>query len=321
MGTYGVDYFGDTRFGRDPALIRPDFSVDPFTYNPLDYATLHLTWARPPSTDCTQLQLVRNQWNLPQDETDGVVVFSDLVSRPLSYSDGQAGAGFNYYTMWGWDAANSVWVRCTDLIALLPLRWGYGDRFYSLLPAAYRDQDWVLVDPYNPWVAPALSPGQSYTVQGGDTLASVATLFNTTITALAASNNITDDSDLFIGQVLAIPTNPSVAPTPPLQRFLAMLGFELDFIRTELESLMSVNDAMHCSGALLPLLQYQFGLPNSPRSGCSKNGPWSATLSISTSTRAQAAVSLCSPRCRPVTPWPPRRIRATTCCSPLTTAS
>lgn len=212
MGVYGIDFYGVAKFGRDPALVRPDFSVDPFTSTPLDYATLHLTWDKPQSQNCTQLQLVRNSWNLPQDETDGAILFTDLVSRPLNYRDGQAAQGFNYYTMWGWDSVNTIWVRCSDLIALLPLSWGYSARLYQLLPAAYRDQDWVLVDPYNPW--PVDTDGQ-----------------------------------------------------PPLQRFMAMLGFEMDFIRTELESLMSVNDALHCSGAVLPLLEYQFGMPNSPEIG------------------------------------------------------
>jgi phage tail-like protein len=212
VGIYGIDYFGVAKFGRDPALLRTDFSVDPFASTPLDYVTLWLTWVKPQSPTCTQLQLVRNTWNLPQDETDGSIVFNDLVSRPASYTDSQAAPGFNYYTMWGWDSVNLVWVRCSDLIALLPVQWGYSARLYQLLPAAYRDQDSVLVDPYNPW--PIGTTGQ-----------------------------------------------------PPLQRFMSMLGFEMDFIRSELESLMSVNDAMHCSGALLPLLEYQFGLPNAPEIG------------------------------------------------------
>ena len=69
--------------------------------------------------------------------------------------------------------------------------------------------------------------------------------------------------------VLVDPYNPwpESNPTPPLQRFLSLLGFQMDFIRTELESLTSLNDALNCSGALLPLLAHQFGLPNEPEIG------------------------------------------------------
>ena len=229
MAVYGIDVFQQSRFGRDPALVRPDFSIDPFTYTAIDYATLHLTWHPPLATnaanaagvnDCTYLRLVRNAHNLPQDEDDGTYLwgtstttppYSDFVQRPTSFTDTGLGGGFYYYTMWGWSLATQSWVRCSDLIALVPINWGYGYRLYSLLPMTYRDQDAVLVDPYNPW--------------------------------------------------------PVDSPRPPLQRYLSLIGFQLDFIRTELESLTSVNDAMNCSGALLPLLAQQFGLPNEPEIG------------------------------------------------------
>jgi phage tail-like protein len=213
VAVYGANIYGTARFGLDPNLARPDFSVAPFVSTPLNYTTLHLTWRKPQSTQCTILQLVINSHNLPQDETDGLIIFNQPVGQATSYTDVGPTPGFNYYTMWGWDAKNLVWVRCTDLIALLPINWGYGNRMYELLPGAYRDQDFVLVDPYNPWA-----------VDGSDA-------------------------------------------QPPLQRYLAMLGFELDFIRTELESLTSVNDALNCSGALLPLLAFQVGLPNEPEIG------------------------------------------------------
>jgi hypothetical protein len=220
MGIYGVDFYGTGRFGRDPSLVRPDFSVNPFKAMPVDYSTLHLTWQKPQSITCTYLRLIRNARNLPQDEDDGAYLWGDTrtnpsyaepTERPGNFTDMGLGGGFYYYTMWGWDSVNLIWIRCTDLIALVPLNWGYGYRFYSLMPMAYRDRDIVLVDPYNPW--------------------------------------------------------PVDSPRPPLRRYLSLLGFQMDFIRTELESLMSINDLQNCSGALLPLLAQQFGLPNEPEIG------------------------------------------------------
>jgi phage tail-like protein len=224
VAVYGIDFYGEGRFGQDPALILPGFAVDPFTSTPLDYSTLFISWTQPVSPDCVNLRLVRNNHNLPQsggqppgttDDTsanaDGAVVFTDVVARTPSWTDTGLGQGFAYYTMWGWSNSEQLWIRCSDLIGLVPLNWGYGNRLYDLLPMAYRDADIILVDPYNPW--------------------------------------------------------PEGNPSPPLQRYLSLLGFQMDFIRTELESLMSVNDAQNCSGALLPLLAQQFGLPHEPEIG------------------------------------------------------
>ena len=220
MAVYGIDIYQQNHFGRDPSLIRPAFAVDPFVSTALDYGTLHLTWVKPNSTDCIYLRLVRNSHNLPQDADDGTALwgdatttppFFDFVQRTNSFTDSNLTGGFYYYTMFGWSQQDGIWVRCTDLIGLVPINWNYGYRLYNLLPMAYRDSDILLVDPYNPW--------------------------------------------------------PENSPSPPLQRYLSLLGFQLDFIRTELESLTSLNDALNCSGALLPLLAQQFGLPNEPEIG------------------------------------------------------
>jgi len=223
VGVYGIDFYGVGKFGRDPLLVRPDFSVVAFELKPISYSSLHLTWHNPASANCTMLRLVRNFNNLPQDENDGAQVFvesnyattntNDAIPTGslTSLTDISLRGGFVYYTMFGWDISSGVWVRCTDLIALVPLNWGYGWRLYNLLPMAYRDADIVMVDPYNPW--------------------------------------------------------PVDGPNPPLQRFLNLVGFQLDFIRTELESLTSINDAANCSGALLPLFAQQLGLPHEPEVG------------------------------------------------------
>ena len=217
----------------DPATVRPDFSVAPFTFMPLSYTSLYLKWTTPPSADCTFLRLVRNARNLPMDENDGIQVFdiSDFADNPPEapsnvfgdpadaivvdathhITDLYLGQGFQYYSMFGWSNSSNMWIRCTDLIALVPINWGYGQRLYDLLPMCYRDLDVVLTDPYNPW--------------------------------------------------------PVDGPNPPLKRFLQLIGFQFDFVRTELESLMSINDAQHCSGSLLPLMMQQFGLVHEPEMG------------------------------------------------------
>jgi LysM repeat protein len=53
--------------------------------------------------------------------------------------------------------------------------------------------------------APPAPPPISYAVQQGDTLASIAEQFGTTVAALQAANGIEDPDEIFVGQVLVIP--------------------------------------------------------------------------------------------------------------------
>ncbi len=60
------------------------------------------------------------------------------------------------------------------------------------------------------------STGDTYTVQSGDTLYSIAARFGTTVAALQAANGLPDFGPaIYIGQLLRIPTG-SFAPTEPL---------------------------------------------------------------------------------------------------------
>ena len=55
---------------------------------------------------------------------------------------------------------------------------------------------------------------QTYTVQYGDTLAKIATLYNTTVEALADANDMTSTSVLSVGQVLMLPAQGGAVMAP-----------------------------------------------------------------------------------------------------------
>lgn len=56
----------------------------------------------------------------------------------------------------------------------------------------------------------------TYAVQEGDSLSSIAEQFGVTVEALSAANGITDPTALVVGQVLTIPTSDAV-PSPPAE--------------------------------------------------------------------------------------------------------
>lgn len=64
-----------------------------------------------------------------------------------------------------------------------------------------------------PYVAPDGSLENTYTVQAGDTLYSIARKFNTTVAQLRALNNLTSDN-LSVGQVLIISEEVDIPPQP-----------------------------------------------------------------------------------------------------------
>jgi peptidoglycan/xylan/chitin deacetylase (PgdA/CDA1 family) len=68
-----------------------------------------------------------------------------------------------------------------------------------------------------PSIEPTLQPGESYVVQLGDTLYSIAQRFGVTVDAIAQANNISDPTQITVGQALFIPGatgTPGTTPSP-----------------------------------------------------------------------------------------------------------
>jgi nucleoid-associated protein YgaU len=79
---------------------------------------------------------------------------------------------------------------------------GYVTPYYPASPS-YAQPGYVT--PYVPANPSLAQPGQQYVVQSGDTLGAIARRFGTTISAIAALNNIANPNLIVTGQVLAIP--------------------------------------------------------------------------------------------------------------------
>jgi len=71
----------------------------------------------------------------------------------------------------------------------------------------------VPVQPTAVPTAPATTGQETYTIQPGDTLFSIAQRFGLTVEELAQANNIADPSSIEAGQVLTIPARGTAAPT------------------------------------------------------------------------------------------------------------
>lgn len=54
----------------------------------------------------------------------------------------------------------------------------------------------------------------NYTVQPGDTLSAIASIFDTTVSAIVSANGISNPNLIVVGQVLTIPGNSSMSSTP-----------------------------------------------------------------------------------------------------------
>jgi peptidoglycan/xylan/chitin deacetylase (PgdA/CDA1 family) len=68
-----------------------------------------------------------------------------------------------------------------------------------------------------PTATPAATtpPGASYEVREGDTVYSISRRFGTTVEAIVAANNLIDAANIYVGQILIIPTEDGMAtPTP-----------------------------------------------------------------------------------------------------------
>lgn len=96
----------------------------------------------------------------------------------------------------------------------------------------------------------------NYTVEPGDTLFKIALKYGTTVQAIAEANNITDPSQLRVGQLLSVKgaTTPSVVVTAPTSTSITMAGSDGAVAEQKVEPVPSpvspvATDAVRASDA------------------------------------------------------------------------
>ncbi len=138
-----------------------------------------------------------------------VVVGGSSASGPATSLGGD-------YTVRAGDTLFLISLRFRTTVAALRAANGIvGDRIYAGQRLIIPNFSPVAPAPATP-AAPTPAPapgGQTYRVQRGDTLYTLALRFGTTVTALQAANNLVG-SRILAGQVLIIPRQ-AAAPTPP----------------------------------------------------------------------------------------------------------
>lgn len=153
-----------------------------------------------------------------------IAVYSNLdwfqnTLHPDQWTDDNV---FLWIAVWNGDPGNPGWShprlalhQHTDA-GTIPGIAGNVDRDCTVAPFALAD---VLVgqnDPTGPTPPPPppAAPGDTYTVQPGDTLSGIAAMWGVTVSAVAVANGIANPNLIYPGQVLHKPsTDPAPAPT------------------------------------------------------------------------------------------------------------
>jgi LysM repeat protein len=161
------------------------------------------------------------QTNTPVPTETPTITFTPTLTATPTFS-----TPFNYTVQEG------------DYLALIVEKYALGENGIALilLLNPYNEETGIGIDPSTGIVSPGQvillpNPGMElptatpippdlprgtkvdYTVQPGDTLAGIASIFNSTEEAIITENEITDPNDIDVGQLLVIPVN-LVTPTP-----------------------------------------------------------------------------------------------------------
>lgn len=241
---YGVDIYGTVLYGYSQPK---SLSVEPFIATQTDYGRITLSWASPNDTSWNKLRLVRSTDGYPSTPSDGTVLLEARTdSIRTSYDDAALTQGVIYYYSVFMSQDAAVYDAGTTYIQSAVVFYN-GTYWFSLQASNLNHTPaigsvWWAPTTYFPTWYPAGSVA-SLTVKNHG--------YSTRLYDRTPQPYKIVKSDLFSNTII---------DNPALARYLSLFGYQLDYMKTEYDQLLSMNDVDLVSADNLEWLGRQFGV-------------------------------------------------------------
>lgn len=241
---YGVDIYGTVLYGYSQPK---SLSVEPFIATQTDYGRLTLSWASPNDNSWNKLRLVRSTDGYPSTPSDGTVLLEARTdSIRTSYDDASLTQGVIYYY--------SIFMS-QDAAA-----YNAGTTYIQSAVVFYNGTYWVSLQASNTNHTPAIGSVWWAPTTYFPTWYPAGSVASLTVKNQGYSTRLYDrtpqpykivKSDLFSNTTI---DNPSLA------RYLSLFGYQFDYMKTEYDQLLNLNDVDLVSANNLEWLGRQFGV-------------------------------------------------------------
>jgi hypothetical protein len=204
MALHGITVYGTDTYGYD---IPPQYRVDPFIAQSIDYKSVMLSWVQP-GGDILAWRLVKNYYGPPTDQDDGEILIDTTTGYPgSSFVDTSVIPGvFHYYGFYVLiDFLGNEWVRSGTTACLAIKNYDSQDYFLNLVPSFFQN---------------AGGSGEEFTVD--------------------------DSGDIFLNQ------------------FMGVFGWGFDYLRTQYDTYLNVNNPWTIPPADLYNLALELGIDINP---------------------------------------------------------
>jgi hypothetical protein len=136
LAVFGVDFYGLSKYG---SRLLVDFGVDPFTAEAINYDQIKVEWQQP-TGNWTGFRLLRSGHGFAVNEVDGELLleYTANVDTHGTYTDNEPRPGWNYYTIYLYDATNNEWAKVAQTSALRVNDHGFRSKLWGVIPEYYK---------------------------------------------------------------------------------------------------------------------------------------------------------------------------------------
>lgn len=250
MAVFGVDFYGLSRYGSS-VTVGAGYSVAPLSAVQFDFGQILVTWKVPDnSVQWTRVRIVRNLHGFPVDENDGdVVVDIDNTSSLNQFLDANLSGGRFYYY--------------SAFIGANPPNWQTG---FTYLQNEYITYGGLVYRALKTNVS--IQPGTDITAW--NVISNFTTLWYQAEGVSSLAVRDAGYTDFVYGLVPNIykgndgSTTDSVVDNTALKSFMRIFSFQMDTIRTEYDTLLSLNNPDTLEQSLIPSLAADLGVTLEP---------------------------------------------------------